>query len=127
MTTRLTVWLIFKGKNNTGGDRDIVSFFVFSDIQWQVGKGLKLRWKGGVILADKGTNKKTGKKTAVKRGRPKKKPAKVSKKEILTDQQEAFLYYLVYEGLTQRAAYRKAYPNCTQKDSYVDSRASSKK
>lgn len=75
-------------------------------------------------MAKKGTDKNTGKKTPARRGRPKKPEVKISKKEMLTDNQEAFLYYLVYEGLSQREAYRKAYPNCQAKDSVVDVKAS---
>lgn len=75
-------------------------------------------------MAKKGTDKKSDKKTAARRGRPKKPEEKISKKDLLTDNQEAFLYYLVYEGLSQREAYRKAYPNCHAKDSVVDVKAS---
>ena len=75
-------------------------------------------------MAEKGTRKNTGKKKTAQRGRPKKKPAAVSRRDILTEKQEAFLYYLVYEGLSQREAYRKSHPDCTQKDAYVDSKAS---
>ena len=75
-------------------------------------------------MAEKGTRKNTGKKTAGKRGRPKKVKKTVSSKKKLTEKQEAFLYYLVYEGLSQREAYRKSHPDCTQKDAYVDSKAS---
>ena len=75
-------------------------------------------------MAEKGTRKNTGKKKTAKRGRPKSKPAAVSRRDILTEKQEAFLYYLVYEGLSQREAYRKSHPDCTQKDAYVDSKAS---
>lgn len=75
-------------------------------------------------MAEKGTRKKDGKKTVRKRGRPKKAAESVNKKDLLTENQEAFLYYLVYEGLSQREAYRKAYPNCKAKDSVVDVKAS---
>ena len=47
-------------------------------------------------MAEKGTRKNTGKKKTAKRGRPKSKPAAVSRRDILTEKQEAFLYYLVY-------------------------------
>ena len=75
-------------------------------------------------MAKKGTTKKEGKKTAKKRGRPAKPKEKIKKEELLTENQELFLYFLVYEGLSQRAAYRKAYPNCHAKDSVVDVKAS---
>ena len=75
-------------------------------------------------MVKKGTTKKSPKKAAVKRGRPKKEKEKIKKSELLTENQEAFLYYLVYEGLSQREAYRKAYPNCNAKDSVVDVKAS---
>ncbi|MBR5873169.1 MAG: hypothetical protein IKY90_00365 [Oscillospiraceae bacterium] len=75
-------------------------------------------------MAKKGTTKKEGKKTAKKRGRPAKPKEKIKKEELLTENQELFLYFLVYEGLSQREAYRKAYPNCHAKDSVVDVKAS---
>ena len=75
-------------------------------------------------MAEKGTVKNNGKKKTAKRGRPKKKAAVIKPKDILTENQEAFLYYLVYEGLSQRRAYRKAYTNCNAKDSVVDVKAS---
>ena len=75
-------------------------------------------------MAEKGTTINKKKKAAVKRGRPKKEKPKIDKAQLLTENQEAFLYYLVYEGLSQRAAYRKAYPACKAKDSVVDVKAS---
>ena len=75
-------------------------------------------------MAEKGTGKNKKKKPAAKRGRPPKKKELIDKSELLTENQEAFLYYLVYEGLSQREAYRKAYPNCHAKDSVVDVKAS---
>lgn len=73
-------------------------------------------------MAKKGTDKKTGKKTAARRGRP---PGKKSdkNKDRLTPQQEAFCIYIA-GGMTQRAAYRAAYPNNKSKDSVIDVKAS---
>lgn len=80
-------------------------------------------------MAEKGTKKKQVKKQGAKRGKntkPKDALTKKEKKLLLTENEEAFLYYLVYEGLSQREAYRKAYPNCHAKDSVVDVKASQK-
>ena len=75
-------------------------------------------------MVKKGTTKKSTKKAAATRGRPKKEKEKIDKSDLLTENQEAFLYYLVYEGLSQREAYRKGYPKCNAKDSVVDVKAS---
>ena len=78
-------------------------------------------------MAKKGTSKKRVKKQGEKRGRNTKPKDALTKKEkalILTENQERFLFYIVYEGLSQREAYRKAYPNCHAKDSVVDVKAS---
>lgn len=78
-------------------------------------------------MAQKGTNRKNSKNTGKKvssgpalskaKGAPK-------RREILTRAQEDFCIYLIAEGLSQREAYRKAYPNCKAKDSVVDVKAS---
>lgn len=81
----------------------------------------------GQNMAKKGTSKKQVKKQGEKRGKNTKPKDALTKKEkalILTENQERFLFYIVYEGLSQREAYRKAYPNCHAKDSVVDVKAS---